>query len=286
MVTEKAHCIKVLSFADEFREDCVFWRSQEKIGERIAQRRGDDEFRGGDSGPNGPEPGAERVPDPFGMSGTEVLDKTLGDDAGEDEDVVGPHLSLHIIPVLFRRSMQVLIAVFTSQRFHVAHPEVISEGSEDLGGLLEGVLDFEPKAVNADNLQGLQCGVGRQENALAPGRVDDQHKAYDSPHRAPQEVTHPVVDASTGFAVDGARCGLELGFGLKQRAQCHFFPIESRSTALVLVPLLVAGVGNGIGSATGDQMVACAQQAVDHFATGVVGIGDKVVALVQGEDAQ
>ena len=59
LVAEDPHCINVLSFADEFREDFIFWRSQEKIGEGIAQRRGDDEFRGGDTGSNGPEPGAK-----------------------------------------------------------------------------------------------------------------------------------------------------------------------------------------------------------------------------------
>ena len=205
-MTEWPHCIKVLSFSDEFCEDFIFWRSQEKIGERIAQRRGDDKFRGSDTGPNGPEPRTERVPDQFGMRGAEVLEKTLGDDTGEDEDVVGAHLSLHGIAVLFRLSMQVLIAISTSQRLHVVHPEVISKGPEDMDGLLKGVLDFEPKAVDADNLQGVQGGVSRHENALTPGRVNDQHKAYDSPDWAPQEVTHTVVDANPGLTVDGARC--------------------------------------------------------------------------------
>ncbi len=36
LVTEDPHCIKVLSFSDEFREDFIFWRGQEKIGEGIA----------------------------------------------------------------------------------------------------------------------------------------------------------------------------------------------------------------------------------------------------------
>ena len=36
LLTEDPHCIKVLSFSDEFREDFIFWRSQEKIGEGIA----------------------------------------------------------------------------------------------------------------------------------------------------------------------------------------------------------------------------------------------------------
>ncbi len=105
LATEKPHRIKVLSLSDEFREDFIFWRSQEKIGERIAQCRCGDEFGGGNTRSNGPEPRAERVPDQLWMSGTEVLKKTLGDDAGEDEDVVCAHFSLNGIAVFFRLSM-------------------------------------------------------------------------------------------------------------------------------------------------------------------------------------
>ena len=42
-----------------------------------------------------------------------------------------------------------------------------------MGGLLEGVHDFEPKAIDADNLQGIQGGVRRHENASTPGWVND-----------------------------------------------------------------------------------------------------------------
>ena len=50
--------------------------------------------------------------------------------------------------------------------------------------------------------------------------------------------------------------------------------------------MLVGEVGNGIGFAAGNEMVARAQQPVDHFATGVVGIGHEVVALVQRDDTE
>ena len=102
------------------------------------------------------------MPDEFGMIGTEVLEKPLGDDAGEDEHVIGAHLSLHGLAVVLRGSTQVLIAILPPHRLHRAHPEVVSEGPEDMGGLLEGELDFEPQAVDADNLQGIQCGVNRR----------------------------------------------------------------------------------------------------------------------------
>ena len=146
------------------------------------------------------------MPDKFWMIGTEVLEKPLGDDAGEDEHVISAHLSLHGIAVVLRGSMQVLIAVSPLQRLHRAHPEVVSEGADDMGGLLEGELDFEPQAVDADNLQRIQGGISRHENASTPGWVNDQHKAYATPGRAPQEVTHTVVDASSGLALDGAGC--------------------------------------------------------------------------------
>ena len=101
MAPERRHRIGVLSLANEFREDFIFWRSQEKIGERIAQCRRGDEFGGGNTRSNGPEPRAERVPDQLWINGTEVLEKTLGDDAGEDENVVSAHLSLNGIAVFF-----------------------------------------------------------------------------------------------------------------------------------------------------------------------------------------
>ena len=51
------------------------------------------------------------MPDEFGVIGTEVLEKTLGDDASEDEYVISAHFTLHGIAVVLRGSMQVLIAV-------------------------------------------------------------------------------------------------------------------------------------------------------------------------------
>ena len=99
LAAEKLDGIKVLSFADEFYEDFVFWRSQEKIGERVTQRRCGNELRRGDTGSDSPQPRAEGGPDQFGVRGAEVLKQTLGDDGSEDEDMVCAEFALHGIAV-------------------------------------------------------------------------------------------------------------------------------------------------------------------------------------------
>ena len=86
--TEGLHFVGVLSFGDEFREDGAFWGIQEKFGEALGLRGGDDELGGRDTGANGSQPSAERAPDEPGMGNGEVLKQSLADDAGLDEDVV------------------------------------------------------------------------------------------------------------------------------------------------------------------------------------------------------
>jgi hypothetical protein len=60
---EHLHGVKVLILTDEFRDGSLFAVIQEKFRQRVSQRAGNDELGRSNSGSDGSQPGAERVPD-------------------------------------------------------------------------------------------------------------------------------------------------------------------------------------------------------------------------------
>jgi hypothetical protein len=60
---EHLHGVKVLILPDEFRDGSLFAVIQETFGQRVSQRAGNDELGWWNSGSDGSQPGAERVPD-------------------------------------------------------------------------------------------------------------------------------------------------------------------------------------------------------------------------------
>ena len=140
---EYSHIPFVLPIGDEFRERFAFGATHEKFGKCVAQGVGDDKLRWRDAGANGSEPGAERVPDELGRNDGEILEQSLGDDAGLDEDVISVDFAVDVASVVGRLAMKVLIAVVVEQRDHVFHPEVIGEGTDQAGGLFEPMFDLE-----------------------------------------------------------------------------------------------------------------------------------------------
>ena len=117
------HILSVLAICDEFRESADFGGNQEKFGKFLAQRLGNDKLGGRDAGTNGSQPGSERVPYQLGSNDREILEQTLGDHAGLDEDMVGADLALDLISVSVRLAMKILIAVLLAQRHHTPHPK-------------------------------------------------------------------------------------------------------------------------------------------------------------------
>src|SRR5271169_843631 len=91
--TEGLHFVGVLSFDDEFREDVAWGGIQEKFRQALAQGIGHDQLRGWDAGPNGAQPGAERVPDELREGDGQILKQSLAYDTRLDEDVVGVELA-------------------------------------------------------------------------------------------------------------------------------------------------------------------------------------------------
>ena len=98
------------------------------------------------------QPGAEGAPDELWTGDGKVLKQPLTDDTRLDEDMVGVELAFDGIAVLGRRTVEMLVAVVATQRLHVGHPEMVREGTDQPDRLLEGVLDFEAQAVEANDV--------------------------------------------------------------------------------------------------------------------------------------
>ena len=63
----------------------------------------------------------------LGATTSEILEQSLGDDAGLDEGMIGVHFAFDTVSVVGRFAMEVLIAVVVAQRDHVLHPEMVGE---------------------------------------------------------------------------------------------------------------------------------------------------------------
>ena len=121
------HILSVLAICDEFCKSADFGGNQEKIGKGLAQRLGNDHFGGRDAGTNGSQPRSERIPYQLGGNDREILEQTLGDHSGLDEDMVGAELALDLSSVSVRLAMKILIAVAAAQRHHTLHPKMVGE---------------------------------------------------------------------------------------------------------------------------------------------------------------
>ena len=101
---------------DEFRERISFRGTDEKFRKGLAQCICNDELRRRDAGTNRPQPGPERFPNELGSDDGEILDQSLGDNAGLDEGMIGVYFAFDTVAVFGRLAMKVLIAVAVAQR--------------------------------------------------------------------------------------------------------------------------------------------------------------------------
>jgi hypothetical protein len=74
----------------------------------MAEGDGDDLFGGGQSWPNGPDPGAKESPDQLGSRGGEDLKEALGDESELDVAMVGREFPADGVAVGIRFAVQVL----------------------------------------------------------------------------------------------------------------------------------------------------------------------------------
>src|ERR1700693_5845680 len=102
---ENPHILRVLAIGDEFRERIGFCGTHEKFGKCLAQRVCNDELRWRNAGTNGSRPGSERVPNELGSNDGEILEESLGDDAGLDEGMISAHFAFDTGAVVGRFAM-------------------------------------------------------------------------------------------------------------------------------------------------------------------------------------
>ena len=79
--------------------------THEKFGKCLAQRFCNDELRWRNAGTNGSQPGSERVPNELGSNDGEILEESLGDDAGLDECMISAHFAFDTGAVVGRFAM-------------------------------------------------------------------------------------------------------------------------------------------------------------------------------------
>ena len=213
------------------------------------------------------------------MSNGEVVKQSLADDAGLDEDVISVKLALDVVAVLERGTMEMLIAAVAAQRLHVGHPEMVGEGTDLAHCLLEGVLDLEAQAVETNDIDGVKGSVCAHEEAGTSGGMDHGDEAHQPAGGTPQQVADPILDDHLVLAVDGAWGWLEVAGGLPQGAELDLAAIDPGAASLARPPLLVSGIGDGVGLHPGEQVVVLLEQAGDDLVGGIVGVGDGVEGL-------
>src|SRR5215831_12850002 len=96
---EYRHLMSVLPVGNEFRESADFGGNQEKIGKRLAQRLGNDQFGWRNAGTNGSKPASERAPYQLGSDDCEILQQPLRDHASLNKDMVSGDLAFDLIPI-------------------------------------------------------------------------------------------------------------------------------------------------------------------------------------------
>src|SRR5256885_4234044 len=114
-----------------------------------------DHVRRLDAWADGSSPGAGGVPYSLREGRGQILQQSLADDAGLDEDMVGVNLAFDGVAVLERFAVQMLIAVAPAKGLHVGHPEVVGERADQTHRLFEAVLDLEAQAIEANDLDGV-----------------------------------------------------------------------------------------------------------------------------------
>ncbi len=117
----------------------------------------------------------------------------MGDKSKLHEAVVCPHLSFDSVSIGFVLSVQVLVSVVALEGCHARHPEVIEKCADNVNGLFEGYFDFEPLAIELDDIGGLQLEVRAHEQAFASRRVMRGDEADQSAHGLPEQVEGPYL---------------------------------------------------------------------------------------------
>ena len=81
--------------------------------------------------------------------------------------MVGVDFPLDGISLIERFTVEMLITISPAQRFHIPHPEVIIERTDETYRLFEAMFDFESKAIESNDVNGVQGEIGAHQQAAS-----------------------------------------------------------------------------------------------------------------------
>ena len=222
----------------------------------------------------------------MGNGGCEDEHDALGDQPQLHEAMVGVEFSSHGVAVGGALAVQMLVAGISFDGGHGPHPEVVEKGADNAQCALEGHLDLESIAVEANDLDGIERQIGAHEQPASACGVLDGDESDELAHGTPEQVRDAQSQLNIALAIDGAACGLH-GFGLVEQGLEGDFPsIQAGPSPFSFLGLRGAVVGHGIGARTGHEMRALAEQGQDDLARGVVGVGHEVEGVLELQGAK
>src|SRR5436309_15957173 len=112
-------------------------------------------FRGG-----GADIGVEIEPSDAPEADRQVLKQSMGNETQLEMPLVSGELAADVGAVNLRLALHILFAAAAADGRHVLHPEVIGVSANGVYGLFEADFDFEPPAVEANDLQWVQGQIG------------------------------------------------------------------------------------------------------------------------------
>ena len=206
-------------------------------------------------------------------SNGQVLQQSLGDKAQLDMAFVGRQLAANRLAVTLRLAMRVLRTLPAPDRIHVLHPEVEGIGADGVNGLLETDLDFEPPAIEADDLQRLQGLIGAEQNQPATGGMDHPDKPNQAAQLAPEQIKSIIAQGHARFPIDRAERLGELLFVAEPVVEFGFEPVSGWPSASLAFGGWSREISNPVAAQAADQVMALSEQAPGEFGGGLTGVG-------------
>src|SRR5215471_19763229 len=115
---------------------------------------------------------------------------------------VGKEFTSDVLPVNLRFTLHILLTAAAVDGDHVLHPEVIGVSPDGVNGLFEAHFNFEPPAIEGNDLQRVEGQIGAQQDQIAAGWVTHPDKAYQLTQRAPEQVLTIIAEGNVRFSVD------------------------------------------------------------------------------------
>ena len=132
--------------------------------------------------------------------------------------VVGGHFPTHGGTIFFRLSVEVLVPASPPDFLHREHPETVGVGADRVHGLLEADLDFEPEAVDPQDVEWIEREVGGHQQDLPANGVVNRDDANERAGGFPEEVHVAIGNRHVAVPVDGAVCVVGVVGRLKEFA--------------------------------------------------------------------